>query len=104
MFMRMLLVVAELGDFNPDEHTEGYLSGLHFIPNQSEDFEEEVAKQHKNNRYPRLVMKRRICKEIFYKPVFKTLAYYWSTLGGQADCFQENRVCIITRIVSCSWT
>ena len=43
--------VAELGDFNPDEHREGYLSELRFVPNQTDDFESEVTKHHQSHRY-----------------------------------------------------
>ena len=41
---------AELGDFNPEEHTVGYLSEFRFVPVQSEEFEREVADQHKCHR------------------------------------------------------
>lgn len=41
---------AELGDFNPEEHKDGYLNGFLFIPNQSLDFEKLVAEKHKQHR------------------------------------------------------
>jgi tyrosine-protein phosphatase non-receptor type 4 len=43
-------VQSELGDFNPDEHKEGYLSGFLFIPNQNKEFEKLVAEKHKQHR------------------------------------------------------
>ncbi|XP_035825672.1 tyrosine-protein phosphatase non-receptor type 4, partial [Aplysia californica] len=43
-------VQSELGDFNPDEHKEGYLSGFLFVPNQNKDFEKQVAEKHKQHR------------------------------------------------------
>ncbi|XP_059157704.1 tyrosine-protein phosphatase non-receptor type 4-like isoform X2 [Physella acuta] len=43
-------VQSELGDFNIEEHKDGYLSGFLFIPNQSEEFEKQVAEKHKHHR------------------------------------------------------
>ncbi|BFY98244.1 hypothetical protein BsWGS_01284 [Bradybaena similaris] len=43
-------IQSELGDFNPEEHKEGYLNGFLFIPNQSLDFEKMVAEKHKQHR------------------------------------------------------
>ncbi|KAH9513354.1 Tyrosine-protein phosphatase non-receptor type 4 [Bulinus truncatus] len=43
-------VQSELGDFNPDEHKDGYLSEFAFIPDQSRDFEKQVAEKHKQHR------------------------------------------------------
>lgn len=43
-------VQSEMGDFNPDEHIDGYLSEFRFVPNQNEDFEKEVAQHHKNHK------------------------------------------------------
>ncbi|ESO98502.1 hypothetical protein LOTGIDRAFT_142880, partial [Lottia gigantea] len=43
-------VQSELGDYNPDEHKEGYLMGYVFVPNQTEDFERQVAEKHKQHR------------------------------------------------------
>ncbi|XP_053374760.1 tyrosine-protein phosphatase non-receptor type 4-like isoform X5 [Mercenaria mercenaria] len=43
-------VQSELGDFNPDEHRDGYLSEFRFVPAQDEDFEKEVAKHHQSHR------------------------------------------------------
>ena len=48
--MDIFTISAELGDFNPDEHRDGYLSEFRFVPNQNEDFEKEVAQHHKNHR------------------------------------------------------
>ncbi|XP_052809205.1 tyrosine-protein phosphatase non-receptor type 4-like isoform X5 [Mya arenaria] len=43
-------VQSELGDFNPDDHVDGYLSDLRFIPNQTDDFEKDVNKHHQSHR------------------------------------------------------
>jgi len=43
-------VQSELGDYNPDEHVEGYLSEFRFVPNQLEDFERDVTELHKLHR------------------------------------------------------
>ncbi|XP_074659183.1 tyrosine-protein phosphatase non-receptor type 4-like isoform X2 [Tubulanus polymorphus] len=43
-------VQSELGDYNSEEHTNGYLSEFAFIPNQNDEFEKEVAKLHKTHR------------------------------------------------------
>ncbi|RUS91859.1 hypothetical protein EGW08_000430, partial [Elysia chlorotica] len=43
-------VQSELGDFNPEEHKDGYLTGFLFIPDQSEDFEKLVTENHKQHR------------------------------------------------------
>lgn len=41
---------AELGDFNPDEHKDGYLNGFMFVPNQTREFEQQVAEKHRQHR------------------------------------------------------
>ena len=48
--MILFSIIAELGDYNTDEHTGGYLSELRFVPNQTEDFEKDVAELHKQHR------------------------------------------------------
>lgn len=40
-------VSAELGDYHPDEHKPGYLSGLSLVPNQSEEMELKIEELHK---------------------------------------------------------
>lgn len=45
-----MLIVAEMGDFNPDEHTPGYLSVFRFVPQQTEEFEREVSELHRQHR------------------------------------------------------
>ncbi|XP_070565918.1 tyrosine-protein phosphatase non-receptor type 4-like isoform X4 [Ptychodera flava] len=42
-------VQAETGDYDPEEHKPGYLVDMRFIPNQTEDFEKEVAELHKKH-------------------------------------------------------
>ncbi|XP_013061664.1 tyrosine-protein phosphatase non-receptor type 4-like isoform X1 [Biomphalaria glabrata] len=43
-------VQSELGDFNPEEHKDGYLSEFAFIPDQTREFEKQVAEKHKQHR------------------------------------------------------
>ncbi|XP_025096185.1 tyrosine-protein phosphatase non-receptor type 4-like isoform X2 [Pomacea canaliculata] len=43
-------VQSELGDFNPDEHKDGYLNGFMFVPNQTREFEQQVAEKHRQHR------------------------------------------------------
>ncbi|XP_070210282.1 tyrosine-protein phosphatase non-receptor type 4-like isoform X4 [Littorina saxatilis] len=43
-------VQSELGDFNPEEHKDGYLHGFLFVPNQTRDFEQQVADKHRQHR------------------------------------------------------
>ena len=50
-YHNLLSFEAELGDYNPEDHTEGYLSEFRFIPNQTEQFEREVAELHQQHRY-----------------------------------------------------
>ena len=50
-FVMLCLLVAELGDFQPEEHTHGYLSELRFIMSQTEGFEKEVEQVHKQLRW-----------------------------------------------------
>ncbi|XP_054706280.1 LOW QUALITY PROTEIN: tyrosine-protein phosphatase non-receptor type 4-like [Uloborus diversus] len=40
-------VQSEIGDFNPEEHKNGYLSDLRLIPNQSEEMEKKIMELHK---------------------------------------------------------
>ena len=30
----VVLLLGELGDYDPEEHAEGYVSGYRFVPNQ----------------------------------------------------------------------
>ena len=39
--------LAEIGDFNPEEHKNGYLSELRLIPNQTEEIEKKIMELHK---------------------------------------------------------
>ncbi|XP_035787382.1 tyrosine-protein phosphatase non-receptor type 4-like [Anopheles albimanus] len=43
-------VQAELGDYNPLEHTPGYLSELQLLPEQSEEAEHRISELHKLHR------------------------------------------------------
>ena len=35
----LLFIPAELGDFDPEVHTPGYISEFHFVPSQTEALE-----------------------------------------------------------------
>ncbi|XP_049863028.1 tyrosine-protein phosphatase non-receptor type 4 isoform X2 [Schistocerca gregaria] len=41
------IVQSELGDYQPDEHLPGYLSGLQLIPGQTEEMEKKITELHK---------------------------------------------------------
>jgi hypothetical protein len=43
--------LAEVGDYQPDEHGPNYLSNLQLIPGQSEDMEKKIAELHKLHKY-----------------------------------------------------
>lgn len=40
-------IQSELGEYDPKEHTQGYVSEFRFIPNQSEELEAKVGQMHK---------------------------------------------------------
>ncbi|KAK2567938.1 Band 4.1-like protein 4 [Acropora cervicornis] len=40
-------IQSELGEYDPKEHTQGYVSEFRFIPNQSEELEAKVGHMHK---------------------------------------------------------
>lgn len=42
-----LNISAELGDYHPDEHKIGYLSGMVLIPGQTEQLENQISELHK---------------------------------------------------------
>ncbi|KAG9331014.1 hypothetical protein JZ751_020437 [Albula glossodonta] len=43
-------VQAELGDHSPSQHSAGYLSGSHFLPQQDSDFQAKVESLHVQHR------------------------------------------------------
>ena len=45
------LFTAELGDYNQEDHVDGYLAQMRFVPNQTDEFEKEVMELHKQHRY-----------------------------------------------------
>ncbi len=45
-----LFILGELGDYDPDEHRQGYLEDFRFVPFQNPDFENEVEQYHKQHR------------------------------------------------------
>ncbi|GFU10213.1 band 4.1-like protein 3 [Nephila pilipes] len=44
------LVQSELGDYDPDEHGNNYLSEFRFAPNQTPELEEKVVELHKQHK------------------------------------------------------
>jgi len=46
----VVVAAAELGDYCPDEHLDGYLNEFHFVPDQSDDLLQEVAIMHRKHR------------------------------------------------------
>lgn len=45
------LVQSELGDFDAEERSTGYLKGIRFAPEQDADLEEKVMELHKTHAY-----------------------------------------------------
>ncbi|XP_033762691.1 LOW QUALITY PROTEIN: tyrosine-protein phosphatase non-receptor type 4-like [Pecten maximus] len=43
-------VQSELGDYNPEEHRDNYLTEYRFLPTQTEEFEKQVSEQHIQHR------------------------------------------------------
>lgn len=43
-----LLLTAELGDYDPDEHPENYISEFEIFPKQSQKLERKMAEIHKS--------------------------------------------------------
>jgi hypothetical protein len=44
-------ISAELGDYHPDEHKPGYLSGLSLVPGQTEEMELKIEELHKLHKW-----------------------------------------------------
>lgn len=42
-----ILLVAELGDYDPRRHSPGYVSEFRFLSNQTADLETRIAELHK---------------------------------------------------------
>ncbi len=40
-------ISAELGDYDPKRHSQGYISEFRFVPNQTEEFEQRVMFIHR---------------------------------------------------------
>lgn len=41
---------AELGDYDPEEHTSDYIGEFQFAPNQSKEMEDKIVELHKTHR------------------------------------------------------
>ncbi|XP_078531962.1 FERM domain-containing protein 3 [Lissotriton helveticus] len=48
-FLGACIVQAEIGDFDPDEHPENYISDFKIFPKQSQKLEKKIAEIHKND-------------------------------------------------------
>lgn len=46
-----MFALAELGDYQPDEHGPNYLSNLQLVPNQTPETEAKIAELHKLHKY-----------------------------------------------------
>ena len=40
-------ISAELGDYDPKRHSEGYISEFRFVPNQTEELEQRITSVHR---------------------------------------------------------
>ncbi|XP_064497391.1 FERM domain-containing protein 3 isoform X1 [Pseudopipra pipra] len=47
-YLGACIVQAELGDYDPDEHPEDYISDFRIFPKQSQKLEKKIAEMHKN--------------------------------------------------------
>ena len=47
--VNLSVFTAELGDYDPQDHSDGYLSNMKFVPFQNSEFIEEVQHLHKAN-------------------------------------------------------
>uniref|UniRef100_A0A8D0KTI7 FERM domain containing 3 n=1 Tax=Strix occidentalis caurina TaxID=311401 RepID=A0A8D0KTI7_STROC len=47
-YLGACIVQAELGDYDPDEHPENYISDFKIFPKQSQKLEKKIAEMHKN--------------------------------------------------------
>ena len=45
--MLMILIAAELGDYDEGTHTPAFVSEFRFIPDQNEEFEVHILEQYK---------------------------------------------------------
>ena len=50
-----MFLLAEIGDYHPSEHKEGYVSEFRFVPHQDESFEAEVARLHAEYTYVEMI-------------------------------------------------
>lgn len=50
VYIRLCILTAELGDFHSEEHVPGYLAEFRFVPNATDEFENEVCEMHKQHK------------------------------------------------------
>lgn len=48
LFLPWLTVIAEFGDYYPDEHPENYISEFEIFPKQSQKLERKIMEIHNN--------------------------------------------------------
>lgn len=44
---RLISILAELGDYDPQRYSTGYISEFRFVPNQTEELEERISACHR---------------------------------------------------------
>lgn len=60
-------IIAELGDYHPEEHGPGYLSQLQLIPGQTEEMEKKISELHKLHKFVHFIICMRFIR---YKSYF----------------------------------
>ena len=43
----MIIVTAEVGDYDPEDHAQGYVGSFNMLPKQTPKIEEKIAEIHK---------------------------------------------------------
>nr|XP_047936477.1 FERM domain-containing protein 3 isoform X2 [Anser cygnoides] len=71
-YLGACIVQAELGDYDPDEHPENYISDFKIFPKQSQKLEKKIAEIHKNE-----------CRCDVYKLKFEGKTFY--VFGAQKE-------------------
>ena len=74
------LVQSELGDYDPEEHTSGYLSDFRFAPNHTSELEEKVCELHKQHKGQTPAE-----SELHYLDTVKKMAMYGVELHPASD-------------------
>ena len=51
MLIILIIIAAELGDYDENTHTPAFVSEFRFIPDQNEEMEVHILEQYKKLRY-----------------------------------------------------